>query len=113
MKVSKKGEFLHINSGMLHPDYELPIIDIISWEFVAEENGATYFTFKYSESTQHVSIPKMEPAELLRAIESIQAILGQQPKLSISEIRITKEQLWLATDVSIGLLGLVLASASI
>lgn len=112
MEINKKAEFLYIDCGILRPDFELPIVDIVSWEFVAEENGATYFSFYYSGSTQHVSTPKMEPAELLKIIESIQATLGQQPKLSISEIRIAKEQLWLATDVSIGLLGLVLASTS-
>tara|TARA_R110002072_G_scaffold283823_1_gene447457 strand:- start:969 stop:1307 length:339 start_codon:yes stop_codon:yes gene_type:complete len=109
MDVRRAREILIVCCGAFHPTYELPISQIKEWKFVAEENGATYLCFSYPESEQHVSVSSATPEGLQECLQSIEAILNMAPIIEINESRVTKEQVWLATDVTIGVLGALLA----
>ncbi|WP_020410081.1 hypothetical protein [Hahella ganghwensis] len=112
MKVSGDNKLLYLNLGLFFPDYHLKVADILRWEFVAEENGATYLAFVFQGSTQHVSLPSIEPDELHEILRQIEEILGMKPELHISELRISMGQLCQTAEITVGLLGFILATAS-
>ena len=114
MKIEDRNGILIIEAGLLFPKYELSIKSILSWELVAQENGATYFSFKYKNSTQHVSISSGSPEDVKHSIEIITEILDMHPKLDISESRVSASELFIATDVvlSVSVLALILAGGN-
>lgn len=112
MKITDKSEFLEIDFGLFMPTFEIKKSDVIGWELVAEENGATYFSFKYKGSAQHVSIPSGNAEELKLKMEAIERILNMQPVLNISEKRVSGTGLILAADATLStiILSVILAT---
>lgn len=112
MNITDKNEILEIDFGFFMPTFEIKKSDIIGWELVAEENGATYFSFKYEGSAQNVSIPSENAEELKLKMEAIERILNMRPVLSVSEQRLSGTGLILAADTTLStiILSVILAT---
>jgi hypothetical protein len=111
MKIEIDDAILIIDCGFLKPCFELEISKIQNWEFVAEDNGATYFAFKYVDSTQYVSISSCTAEELKTNIDKLTEILNSEPTLNISKNRLSASGILIAADatLSVGILtGLLL-----
>ena len=110
MDIQNKQGVLILNLGFLKPTYKIPIAQIESWKFVAEENGATYFSFHLGSATQHVSISAKTPEALKTQIQEMRRILGQEPEIEISQSRFPAGEILLAADIGIGVLGAVIVT---
>lgn len=107
MDIEHKNGILILGGGFLKPTYQIPIAQTKYWKFVAEENGATYYTFNLGGSNQHVSISSDSPESLKKEIQQIQRIIGTEPVMEISQSRFPTGEILLAADISLGILGLV------
>lgn len=112
MDVDNEQGVLILDDGFLKPIYEIPISQIQRWKFVAEENGATYYTFNLGDFNQHVSITSNNAESLKDEIQEIRRITGQEPEFEISQSRFPACEVLLAADVGLGLLGLVILTMS-
>ena len=105
MEVKHKQGVLILDGGFLKPTYKIPVSQIKSWKFVAEGNGATYYIFSLGESNQHVSISSNNAESLKFEIQEIRRITGQEPEIEISQSRLPSGSIFLAADISLGVLG--------
>lgn len=113
MDIESKNGILYVDAGFLHSKHEIKIDRIVRWEFVAEECGATYISFVYDGSTQHISVPNIKASELHFYLNLIEKILDMKPILNISDSRVNAGHLLVAADLSVSLLGLIIAGTSI
>ena len=101
------GELV-LSVGSLGPTYWIRVQDVRSWGFVGEAHGTTYFVFELPDSTQHVSVPSIEPGDLMRLLRSLEGLLGTPPVVNIAESRV--DATLLAVGISLDVLVQVLSS---
>ncbi|WP_144394620.1 hypothetical protein [Pleionea sediminis] len=113
MKVTQEIGKLILKDGLLSPVYEIEIDLIKRWSIVAEENGATYYSFHLPGSIQNVSVSSKKADDLKYEIDEISKILNIEPDLDISESRLSVTDGLIAVDVglSIPLLAALIGSS--
>lgn len=112
MKLTENKGTLILDCGFMQASYEIAIVRIKYWKFVAEENGATYYTFNLGSENQHVSIRSKNAEQLKSEIDQISEIIGQAPIVEVAKARFPPGEINLATELSMSMLALLISSIS-
>lgn len=112
MKLTENNGVLILDFGFMLATHEIDIAKVKYWKFVAEENGATYYTFNLGRENQHVSVRSKNAEQLKSEINQISEIVGQDPIVEVAEARLPTGEIYLTADMSVSLLALLISAIS-
>ena len=114
MKIIREHNVLEITGGSLFPSHQVDPSRVVGWKFVAEENGATYFEFQYSDSAQHVSIVTRDAKGLQGAMKQLRSELRIEPDIEVHDSRINTVDAMLVLDMlTLGTISTILTTAAL